>query len=198
MKSSDIWKFTDNITAYVNFLKGVIIFESFLVVLLVLVLSNVSRKKQEIIVVPGAQEEMVFKPGKLNDVIVKDLALHIVSLYSTFTPATFKSNVERLLKYFSPLKYSELKVKLLSRNEEIQRSTYSQVFIPEHVDIIKKGGGDVSVRVTGVLNIMIADKPVERKRAIYSMVFVRVEPTKENPYGLQLKEIKIEGEGYEK
>lgn len=186
MRSDKYWAKIDALASSARFYRAIVVVLVVIVLILVITVKGLSKRPPKIIVVPGATTKLVIEPGvNLPDEVLKDFAVYLVSLYASFTPATFNHNMTEFLRYVDPKKFSDLQAEFLKLARGVSKTNYTQVFIPSSVDIMKTDDGIIRVTVEGTQQVIIAGKITTSKNVVFYLDLKEVIPDEKiNPYGL--------------
>ena len=187
-KFLEIWS---NLALHVKTLRIVVVGEFVIILLLSMTLLRKVTERPPIIVVPGALQKMVLKPGNLPESVIKDFALSILYLYSSFQPHSVQGQLEEILKYVPPAAYNQVRTEFATQIKKIIESNYAQQFNPTQATLYKTDDGYV-VSVEGRYRRIVGDRVVAKGGAKYEITLQNGIPTEQNPYGLWLVGIHYE------
>jgi len=156
-------------------------------------------KERPVIAVPGIAQPMIYKPGKLPDEVVGDLARRFVLTIHLYSAANGASNesisaaLGKALNYMTPRARDYFGPKFDKKIKNVIDNKESSIFIPfeEKTTITKTERGGRRVSIYGNLTKFIGAIEQSKTLVRADVDFIQVPATETNPYGLLIDRYSI-------
>jgi conjugal transfer pilus assembly protein TraE len=136
--------------------------------LLALNLLFADRTHREILVPPEINKTFWVEDKKASSSYLEQMGLFIIRNALDVTPAMYEYQIRQILRYSSPAAYGQLEKQLLAQGKRLTRDNISTFFSITGVGVFEE---TQTVRFTGQLRTMLADKTVSDTPKVYDVSF---------------------------
>ena len=137
-------------------------------ILLALNLLLADRTHREVLVPPEISKTFWIEDKKASSSYLEQMGLFIIRNALDVTPAMFEYQSKQILRYTSPAAYGQLEAQLLAQGKRLARDNISTFFSITGVQVQEE---TQTVRFTGQLRTMLADKTVSEVPKAYEVAF---------------------------
>lgn len=137
-------------------------------ILLALNLMLADRTHREVLVPPEISKTFWIEDRKASSSYLEQMGLFVIRNALDVTPAMFEYQSKQILRYTSPAAYGQLEAQLLAQGKRLTRDNISTFFSITGVQVQEE---TQTVRFTGQLRTMLADKTVSEVPKAYEVAF---------------------------
>lgn len=148
------------------------------------VLVYVLSKPAPVLIVPGAEEASILKPGRMTDAYVEDTAKSFVLSFANWNYSTVDQSFQSVRAMMDRNILAEFDLRAADRIEEIRRNQISESFHPSTVKIGPAEGDRYAVHLEGIKETYVGTRPVWSGGYFYDLVLRKKTPTLSDPRAL--------------
>ncbi|MBI2059263.1 MAG: hypothetical protein HYT87_05770 [Nitrospirae bacterium] len=155
-----------------------------LAALLVGVVAYMAGKPTPVLIVPGAEEASILKPGRMTETYVEDTAKSFVLSFANWNYSTVDQSFQSVRAMMDRAILAEFDLRAADRIEEIRRNQISESFHPSAVKLSSQEGDRYVVHLEGIKETYVGTKPVWSGGYYYDLVMKKKAPTLSDPRAL--------------
>lgn len=137
-------------------------------ILLALNLMLADRTHREVLVPPEISKTFWIEDKKASSSYLEQMGLFIIRNALDVTPAMFEYQSKQILRYTAPAAYGQLEAQLLAQGKRLARDNISTFYSITGVQVQEHSQ---TVRFSGLLRTMLADKTVSEVPKAFDVVF---------------------------
>ncbi|MBI2891806.1 MAG: hypothetical protein HYY13_13615 [Nitrospirae bacterium] len=140
-----------------------------------------AARPRPVLVVPGASEGGVFRPGEVPTEYIEDTAKSFILSFANWNYSTADKAFAAVRAMMDKVVLAEFDVRVSDRLEDIRRNQISEVFHVGEGRIVSQKGDRYLVRLEGLREMYVGTKPVWTGPYFYEVELRRRAPTPAAP-----------------
>lgn len=152
--------------------------------LLMALLAYVVGKPAPVLIVPGAEEASILRPGRMTETYVEDTAKSFILSFANWNYSTVDQSFQSIRSMMDRAILAEFDLRAADRIEEIRRNQISESFHPSTVSLSSQEGERYLVHLEGIKETYVGTKPVWSGGYFYDVAMRKKTPTLSDPRAL--------------